>query len=162
MDSVKFNINPRYASNLSMVVFNDTNGLSKFNLTGTQLVDFKRTFLMFNVAFKSNEASKTFDKEVYKGTADVCILTKGFFGNLIVRNMVEILDSYSNFKLECPQKKGFIYVYNYPMDSDRYYPKFMFLTPRSYEFTVVLKAKIENVRATALVVTIKFYGRISI
>lgn len=159
LSSIQFFANPLYTANFSMVVFNGT-GVTKMNVTGTQLVDFKKVSLLFNLAGKSNEDYKNFDKEIYKGYFDVCKFSQGILGSFVARAMTENLHDYSNFKLECPQKKGFIYVYNLPMDGDRHYPSMIFQNFGSWELTVELKAKIEKVRAIATIVTVKMYGRV--
>lgn len=116
---------------------------------------------MISIAGKTIEESKTFDKEYYKGYIDVCTISKGIIGNVIIRWIADVLKDYSNYRFECPKTQGFLYLCNFPMISDSYFPKFLFMEPTSWELSVTLKAKVERVRSNVVIVSAKLYGRIA-
>lgn len=56
------------------VLFNDTKGVTLFNLSAAQLVDFKK--MTISISIKGNEGGKEYDKTYLQATVDSCNVAK--------------------------------------------------------------------------------------
>lgn len=88
------------------------------------------------------------------------LILQGIFGNFIIKVVSDNLEKYSNYRFDCPQKKGDFYVYNFPILDDKNFPPFLLRATGKVEVSSVIKAKIENVKQTVHMFTLKFYGAI--
>lgn len=151
---------PKLMENFSFVVFNGTDNLSYFNFTGKQLFEAKRAILSFNIKKKSEAARKDYDVEVFSSNVDSCQAGKGIFGNFIIKFFLTNFEQYSNLKIECPQKKGFYYAYNFPMPKDlkSFLPSFMRIPSSFWQLTIDVRAKVVKSRAPARVYQIQIKG----
>lgn len=105
--------NSEYLANATLNVFNDTDGLSMLNASGTLKVDLPKPMIYITVLTRSKGSR---EYQTYsKPTIDVCKVEKGVFGGFIVRTIASNIKNYSNFRFECPLKKQFFYVTNYPV-----------------------------------------------
>lgn len=123
--SAEFNFNRNIVKELDVVVFNDSAGNSRSNITGTIITDVNRGIGSFSILGKTSPESRDFDKVWMKGTVDVCNIAKGMRGNFIVANILDNLKEFSNFEFRCPTKKGFYYATNFPIADDSYIPYFL-------------------------------------
>lgn len=151
---------PNLMENFTFVVFNGTDNHSYFNFTGKQLFEAKRAILSFNIKKKSEAARKDYDVEVFSSNVDSCQAGKGIFGNFIIKFFLTNFEQYSNLKIECPQKKGFYYAYNFPMPKDlkSFLPSFMRIPSSYWQLTVDVRAKVVKNRAPVRVYQLQIRG----
>lgn len=140
-------------------VFNDTNGVSRANVSGSTLVQFENVAASFKALGKTNEATNTFDKTMLSGTINFCSISKGTVGYFFLNFDQETLRKYSNFSFDCPQKKGFYYASNFPMLDDQQIPPFLRISGTN-EVHVLIKGKIKNVKSMVLVGSFRAYFKI--
>lgn len=95
--------------------------------------------------------------QTLRGTIDVCNVQKATFGNFVIKLIVENLETYSNYKFQCPVKKGYIYVYNLGIDL-KGFPSNVIEFYRSWEITLVVKGKTANMKMLDKVITVKIRG----
>ena len=158
--STQFSSNPEYISNFSLKSFNNTNGISCFNATTNLNVPVLKILIYVTLKGKSVETNKVYDQVILKGVLDSCKLSQGIFGNFIAQFIVENLHKYSNIKIECPQKRGFYYVSNFPLESD-HIPRYIFFgRNRKFEFSGTWKAKISDGKPLVHFFTLLFEGQI--
>lgn len=74
---------PTYVPNLLLKVFNDSNGLSRFSLSGDLLVDLP--VILLDLFIRSSEDGVKYENLVIKGSYDVCAITRGFDEHLIIQ-----------------------------------------------------------------------------
>lgn len=146
LTSVESWASPRLVENYSFVVFNGSDHLSYFNFTGKLLMDIKKSLYSFNLKVKSNESRKDYDIDLFTGNVDSCQAAKGIFGNFIIKFFQSNLDKHSNFKIDCPQKKGFYYAYNFPvpLDLKSFIPSFIPFRSSIWQLTVISRAKVSK------------------
>lgn len=147
-------------NDLSISVFNGSDGMSRVNITTTLKVDLLKVSTMFSLMGKTYENSKEFDHLILKGNIDSCKVSNGTFGNFIVQMIAENLEKYSNFRFECPLKKADFYAINFPVDM-KYIPYYFLANPQKWELTSTIRAKVKNTKSLVLICTIKFYGVMS-
>lgn len=118
---IKYTADPRYLTNFTFAVFNDSNGLMRMNISGTTKIEVLKFMISFEVNIQ-NKKTLEFDQPLLKGSVDSCKLQNGVLGNFIVKIMMNRLHKYSNYKFECPQKPGIYHLSNYPLleDSDKF------------------------------------------
>lgn len=152
---------PRLIENYSFVVFNGTDNLSYFNFTGKLLMDTKKSLYSFNLKVKSSESKKDYDVDVFTSNVDSCQAAKGVFGNFIIKFLQTNLDKYSNFKVECPQKKGFYYAYNFPvpLDFTSFLPSFIPNRSSIWQLTIISRAKVSKNQAAVLALQLQIRGK---
>ena len=151
--------NPDYISNFSLKVFNNTNGISCFNATGSLDVPALKILIYVTLKGKSIEALKVYDEVILKGVLDSCKLSQGIFGNFIAQFVVENLHKYSNIKIECPQKRGFYYVSNFPLETDHIPIYLNIFRNRKFEFSLTMKVKLRDIKQLVYLFTMQFEGQ---
>lgn len=143
-------------SNLSVAVFNDSQGDSRLNFSAEQLIDFRTFTVSTTITKESVRGSNRYDQLYFQGNVDACKVAKGIFGNFLIRIFASQLENYSNFKFVCPQLTGFYFVHDLPM-----IPLPDYLIPLSargvgrFEVSAIVKARISNVRSMVHILTIK-------
>lgn len=150
---------PKYVSDGNLVVFNDTNGISRFNWTGNQLVDFVVVVSEIEIKGKTDKQSNNYDKILFKGSIDNCDISKGAIGNFVAQWISTHVDKYSNYKFECPLKKGFLYAVNFPVFEDKFIPYAVIGFAGRFVMAVVIKAKVEGVEGLVHVTSTRIYGK---
>jgi len=73
--------------------------------------------------------------------------------------LVDLIKNYSNYEFVCPQKPGFFYALNMPLDLNKYIPEYLlsFLTG-IWEFTTIVKAKTATSKTFVHAFTTKIEG----
>lgn len=155
--SVKSSFNPKYFANFSFSVFNDTNGVSRINGTGTLKEDFIRTLHFLTLKMKLRNEDEDYRREIVKSTIDTCSMSESTFGNLISQHLVETVSKYSNTPLTCPVKAGFYYGRNMPLFFNVSLPDFLGHRIQ-WELSVVDKGQKSNKSPMLQLFTLKFYG----
>ncbi|CRL04969.1 CLUMA_CG018480, isoform A [Clunio marinus] len=141
--SVTYTSNPTYVSDFSVIIFNDTDGDTKSNMTVTQLEDMEKFIITIVLKQSSKKGMKDFDRELLRINADTCKLSQGSFKNYIVRNLFREFIEVSNLRFSCPQLKGTFYLRKFLLPgSIPYMDKFLRNTVNGYfEFTLLIRAK---------------------
>lgn len=152
-------MNPAYGSNVTMSVFNDTSGLSCFNMSGVLLVDLKKIF--FSADIKSSDDGISYNKSIMKANVDVCTIFKGIVGNFIIRLITDSIDKYSNFKIQCPMEAKSLYISKFPMVDDTFFPPLLLGRIGKWEISAAVKAATGNVRTLNSVLSVKLRGEVA-
>lgn len=159
LHSVQSSANSAYVSDLSVLVFNDSQGVSRFNFSANQLVDFKKMAVQITLTGQSVEGSgNKYDKVYFKGNVDTCNIAKGIFGNFIIKLVAATLENYSNVKFICPQPKGLYFVHNFPLIEDNVVHPQIIQSSRRFEVCVVVKAKVSRAKPLTHAITIKLFS----
>lgn len=110
---------------------------------------------------KSNENRKEYDENFLRSSCDFCKNATGTFTNFIVKIFEENLEAYSNYRIECPLRRGFRQVTNFPMVV-KGIPSFMLnVVKKEWECTLTLKAKIEKRKMMETIFILKIFGEIN-
>lgn len=143
-----------------MVVFNNSD-ISYFNYTARLLVDFRRTLASFDLKKKSDGKLKNYDLNVLSSNVDSCKAAQGLFGNYIIKFLLMSNVKFSNFKADCPQKKGFYYAYNFPAPENPkdFIPSFMPAPAEFWQLTIIGRAKVSASGGAVRVFRIVVQGR---
>lgn len=76
---------------------------------------------------------------IFQGNVDSCSIAKGTVGNFFVKFLLKGQEKYSNYRYECPQKKGFYYWQSFPVPEDTVLPPFV---PKIYVlWDLIVKCK---------------------
>jgi len=148
VSDMKYYFNPLYVSNFSLRVFNDSLLTTRLNVSVIVKTDFLTFLIGFSIKDK-NPATKEYDKVLSRGSFNTCKVQQGVFGGFLGSYVSDIIAEYSNFKLECPYKKGFYYVANAPISEPDLVPGF--LTGGTTERLMSLKilAKVPKMKSPA-------------
>jgi Protein of unknown function (DUF1091) len=138
-------------SNVSAAVFNDSDFVSRVNISMLLKVDLQE--IIVSVVFKNRVGnSKEYNHHVLSIQTNTCRVEKGVLGNFIIKALAENLRNYSNYKFVCPLKKGFYYARNFPTIQLDELP-LSFLRSKllivDWEASGIVKVKEANVRKVA-------------
>lgn len=159
--SFQYNFNSVYYPQFSASLFNDTNGVPRFNLSLFLNTDFVRSSTFFDLKAKTNENSGGLGKDFLKGSVDTCKVSKGTLGNFMIQMVVKNLAKYSNYKFECIVKKGPYYARDFPITFDYIPHYFLTMGRRGFECTITVKGKPKDVNSSMVhMFSFKFYGEI--
>jgi Protein of unknown function (DUF1091) len=153
-----YNYNKDYVSNGSFAVFNDSEGLSRSNVTAFFRQEVKNMVVVYTIRLRTT--GREYDRLLHKGTIDACNVVKGVLGNMIIKYITENLDSStSNYKFQCPQPAGMVYCYNFPIFNIKNLPKFIVLGAREeWEFTAIFRGKYAGLKRMVKVMSLKTLG----
>lgn len=154
--SAESTFNPIYVKDFQLVPFNDTNGASFLNSSGTLLVDFNQALVPFVLKTKVNVNDQEFNKIIFRGKIDTCKVADGVFGNFLVRFLMENLEKFSNLTLACPHKKNFYYAHNLPALDDSFIPGFFPRNRFQWQITITVNAKVK--KTFVQIMSIRLYG----
>jgi len=142
--SVTYQGNQRYVANNILTYYNDSNGVSTFNLTIDLTSDVYNIMVQgeLNVK-KANEIMYT---PLFKGSVDACDIQRGVIGALIYKLGNDMVEKYTNYKFGCPIKKGYYFARMFPVPEIEYLRKGLppFLTKllnESIFAEVIIKSK---------------------
>lgn len=144
-------------SNLQINVFNDSKGLSRLNASGDLLIDMGKFFA--DICLRSSKDGVIYENLITQGGFDLCVITKGFVPNFLMKTMIDQMKTYTNIKLDCPLKKGYYYVKNFPMVDEKFVPPFFLDIKRKYMLSVTYSDVIRGKKTH--VVTWIIYGIIA-
>ena len=127
-DVVYFNchesVNTAYISDFKARIFNDSEGFPRINMSGNLLVDMQKVSIIFWLKGKTDQRVREYDRVYVSANIDTCKASQGVIANFIASNVLRYLKDYTNILLQCPFKRGFYYVKNFPMMTDRDLPKY--------------------------------------
>lgn len=145
--------------NFTLAIFNDSNSESpaKYNFSFTAKQGSFRTLIFAVLKFKSQDLEKSYDKEFFKSTIDICSISKGAFGNILTQKIFENMANSSNVPTNCPIKSGYYYGLNVPLPND---VAFSFILDRSiqWEMSFVVKGKRSKSALMVQYCTFKLFG----
>jgi len=148
------NFNPIYSSNVTVAVFNDSKGVSRSNMTGALKVEMEKIFYSFKLKAKVAENDREYQIEVFKGTFEVCSLSKGVLSTLS-DFLAGLMKDYSNVPLTCPIPPNNYHAYNLPIFDDKFIPSFFAGKGRSFEYTGLTKGKKSKSKPTVFLWQLK-------
>lgn len=142
-DSAETWSSQKHIEDFQVVVFNHS-GVSYFNYTAKLLVDVRRALISFDLKKKSVGTQKNYDVDVFTSNVDSCKAAQGLFGNYIIKFLLMSSVKNSNLKVECPQKKGFYFAYNFPAPDNPkdFIPSFMPAPAEHWLLTIIARAKV--------------------
>lgn len=138
LHSVESNFNSAFLRDLKISVFNNSAGVSCFNLSVTQKVDLKRIIITFEVKKPLEPGKSTI---VFQSNIDTCNVAKGTIGNFFMKILLKDHEKFSNYRYERPSKKGFYYWYSFPLPQDAVLPSFLPKVYMHWELTIKTKGK---------------------
>lgn len=156
--------NPSVVSDVTLSVFNGSDGVSRFNFTVRSSVDLPRPNFYLTVMTRS-EGSATFDELYHTSSIGICsqAVSKGVFANFIITTVAKTLESHSNFRFECPLRKKLYYINEYPA-LDLSLLKLFSMTVEDrkpeFEFTLMVKAKPRGRKSVEHILTANLYGQV--
>jgi Protein of unknown function (DUF1091) len=138
-------------------VFNNSEGLSLFNVS--VFIKKQMENMLWSFAFTQRTTGREYDRVIYKGTINICNVQKGILGNVIVTYFKDNLTpEVSNYKFQCPQPAGEVWIHNFPAMDLKNFPRIPMLSAREdLEFTSTLRAKFDDVKGLAFVLSTKLY-----
>lgn len=107
---------------------------------------------------KMDYNAKNYDLNLFTGNIDVCNIGKGMRSNFIISMIYDNLKDHSNFKFECPTKKGFYYAANFPIMGDEYLPHFLIGQTGYWQVIWRIKAKIQRSKSPVPLALVKYSG----
>lgn len=122
------------------------------------LTDLEKMVIAFEVRGKTDQNSAAYDKLHLKGTVDTCDMSNGPVGNMMTKIGLSKTSKFTNFKMECPHKKGFLYAVNYPAPDDKFIPYAVTNAAGKFEVTSVNRGKVAGVEGMVHISTTKLYG----
>lgn len=155
--SVNFIANPIYITNMSFVVFNDTDGASRLNLTLLLTIDIPKVISYFTLSVKYDPNDQDYKRVVLKTSANHCKVGEGVLGNFLIKIVVKALENHSNFTYACPQRKGFYHLTNFKAPNINV-PHYLIGFNGNFELIITLKGKLASSKPLFQAVTMKLYG----
>lgn len=127
--SVELIANPFFGTDPMIVAFNDSEGISKVNMSLSLNKDLQTLKILLSLKVKLGE-DRSYDKEILQTTIDTCKMDKGAFSNFVVKFVMENLRNHTNYSFKCPQLKTQLYGTDISVDAIvKYIPRqFMMLT----------------------------------
>jgi hypothetical protein len=146
------NVNTAFIANMSLKVFNDTNGISKVNTSGTSLEEFQK--MIIDVELWVKGVRQTEFTRFIKVPINTCEI-KRFKSNVLVKIFIDSLERHSNLQLSCPQKRGTYYAYNFEV-SDENLP--LIFASGDWYVTALVKGAIEKKKGLKNIISITMHG----
>lgn len=157
--SLQSNFNPDFYPSFSAILFNDTEGVQRVNLSLTLNTDFFRTTNYLEFRFFADKASEISSRNGFKGTIDSCKVSKGVFGNFIIQMVANNIEKYSNYSFECTLKKGSYYVRNFPLKFDNIPQSFFIEGRKNFEISLAVKGRASIAKSPLVnMFLMKFFG----
>jgi hypothetical protein len=145
LHSFKASFNPRVVSDFSLSFANDSNGVSRFNMSGLLKSNLTFPIVSFSLRVKGHREPDEIEYpyEVLKSTINVCKVSKGVFGSFLVPYVLGNLKQHTNVTVFCPFYAGSYYAKDFPVPNDEILPIVpSFVEKLIWEFTIVVKGKV--------------------
>lgn len=156
IQSIQVSSNPSVFGTFTANLFNNSAGITCLNLTAEQLIDYAKATMVVIVTGKMKKTDP--EREIYRGTINICNLAKGSMGNFLSRILSESLIKYSNYAVSCPQLKDTYTIINFPLDIDTYVPSLFFTLVKQWEVTLTTRGKITNNKPLIALFSLKLNG----
>lgn len=144
--------------NINVTSIKNSHGESLLNVQIEYYYDLAALFTTFIIAVPSDEKDKDFQKELLRSTINVCKIKQGVMGNFLIKTLMEDFEKYSDFKVECPFKKGKLSI-NKMKITEKFLPTYL-LQSFKFIFTGIVKVKVVNSKKLVEFYTVKIYGEI--
>jgi Protein of unknown function (DUF1091) len=138
-----------------MIVFNDSEGISRINASGYLKADLINIVYIGDV-YNQKSGHKEYDQLLFKSHINGCNVKKGAIGNFIIQTIMENYKKYTNFDIPCPQKKGFLYSTNYPIADASLIPRWL-IGSRTVMVVTKLKGKFEKNKPMVDIGSFRFF-----
>jgi len=115
-------------------------------MSGTLNLRLQNVKVIFTSATKLNENDKEYNKIFIRGNVDVCKMTKGSLGSVVVQVAVNILKQFSNLEPRCSYDKGYYHITNFPAADSSLLPYNFLGILGGIETTIAIKAKLSNTK----------------
>ncbi|KAG5679128.1 hypothetical protein PVAND_008720 [Polypedilum vanderplanki] len=153
--SSELNYNTVVAENLTLKVFNDSNGISRLNVSGYGKNDYEK--IIIDVEIYGKDKTQSDFVRFLKCSINSCDLQK-HKGNFLLKTVIEGFNKYSNYKLECKQKKGFLYATNFEF-SDKNLPIYVLMREGVlWSIKIIVKGLIKNQKSLTFIGAAKIVG----
>lgn len=138
-----------------MVLFNDTAGISRMNVSGSCATEFEKILITAELFFKPSYAGEYV--RYIKLAINTCDLKNLAKGNYFMKMVLESLKLYSNWNFDCPQKIKFLYAYNFEL-SDKFLPVYLMPKTGYWCVSLFIKGKLPHKKIVPNVMTLKLHG----
>jgi len=141
---VTYQGNQKYVANNILTYYNDSNGVSTFNLTIDLTSDVYNLMVQAEINVKKpNDRMYT---PFFRGSVDACDIQRGPMGVVIYKIANDMVEKYTNYKFGCPIKKGYYFARMFPVPEieqiRKNLPPFMLKWLfESFSFEVIISSK---------------------
>lgn len=150
--------NPRYLPEYTLTVFNDSDGVSRFNCTARLTTKFLTPTLNLELRIKTGKQDKNYNLEVLNIRLTVCKISKGILGSFVIRHFTENLKNYSNFTVTCPLKPDSYHFVNFPAIDKSYLPLSLLRKDLQWLSIATIRGKPAKSKQMVHLLTNRFYG----
>lgn len=154
----KKDINKKLLRDVIAYPFNDTDGLSRFNVSFFLDSDLTSILISGGLLAKPMK-QKEFD-DIFKFNLDLCDIQKSVWGKLFYSFFEEFLLEHSNFKFECPLTKGFYHFTRFPLVDTSQLPGFLLKLDADFIFSVSMRAKAAGAKTLSRFMVMKIKGSV--
>lgn len=141
--SYKASYNEAFSSEMNLIFFNDSNGVSMFNMSGRLKTVVNLPTFTVSIKTKENGSDDLYKTDFLKPTTiNVCKAAKGVIGNYLVAYALSNMKNHTNVTVICPFQSGFYYAENFPVMGQEFHPFVpSFFKGIDWELTLVVKGK---------------------
>lgn len=157
--SAKYKINPLHISNWTFILFNDSEYVTYCDGSFTLKSDLTNVIASYTLRDKSIK-TETYEKIVASGSVSLCQPNLGGGISFLALVVLELTKKFSNFKAECPLKKGDYYLRNASISDTRLVPNFLLGASKQRKFSATLKAKPSGSKLSTEIIKYELYGTI--
>jgi Protein of unknown function (DUF1091) len=159
-DSLTIDANPKFISNNEYALFNGSDGKARYNHSFSINSQLDRMLFLVRLNSQENIQDKDYNRELYKGTMDVCNVPGGIFGSFFALSVLPEVKKSSNFSFMCPLKPSFYHTTNILLPSTI---GDVIIMPRrlKWKIIVLLRGKSSRVKSMMNIFTIKLYGHLT-
>lgn len=144
--------------NINVTSVKNSHGESLLNVQFENYQDLSVLFSTFIITVPLDEKDKDFQRELLRSTINVCKVKQGVMGNFFIKTFMEDFEKYSDFKVECPFKKGKLSI-NKMKITQKFLPTYL-LQSFKFIFTGITRVKVVNSKKLVEFYTVKVYGEI--
>ncbi|KAG5679126.1 hypothetical protein PVAND_008718 [Polypedilum vanderplanki] len=153
--SSESNYNTVVGDNITFTIFNDTNGISRFNASGATKIDFEK--IVIDIELYGKDKMRTEFFRFMKFSINSCEIQK-HKGNYLLKTVMEGLYKYSNYKFDCPQKKKNFTATNFEF-SDANLPVYILMRDGAFwQFKMIVKGLIKNQKSLTFICSLNIIG----
>lgn len=144
--------NKKLVRDVTLKIFHGSDGIPRINGSGFLKEDLSE--ILVHATLSLRPSSGGVFKDVIRSNVDFCDFQKYMWAKMLYKVIEDTVRKYSNFKFECPYKKGFYYGVEYPILSKRDPSMFSMrkamLGGVNSDFKVVLSVRAKAVNSKSL------------
>lgn len=141
-----------------MKLFNDSNGVSRFNCSVTFVTEIMSPTIFIDFRVKTQQNIKDYNFKALEARVNVCKISQGVFGNFVIRYIMENLKNHSNFEFSCPMRAKTFFFENFPIINDSYLPLYFLRQDLRWVITFVVKGRSNNVKSLSHISSSRVFG----